>query len=66
MDNSRNLKDFCLFLMENPDVKQTYLGLKSGVKGRASEDLARIRKNNLAWAEKIEKFVLEKEGDNDF
>ncbi len=49
----RNLKDFCLFLMENPDVKQRYWGLKSDAKHRTEEDRARIRKNNLAWAEKI-------------
>lgn len=49
----RNLKTLYSFLIENPDVKQTYWGLKSGTKGRTEEDRARIRKNNLVWAEKI-------------
>lgn len=49
----RNLKNLYFFLMENPDVKQMYWALKYGARGMTSEYLARIRKNNLAWAEKI-------------
>jgi len=49
----RNLENLYFFLIKNPDVKQTYLGLKSDIKHRTDEELARIQKNNMAWAEKI-------------